>query len=86
MHLAAETAGGFEEHRRNSVDATECVIRAAAKAGVKRVIHVSSLAVLWYTIGTMNLDLRAIGAPGCTASGELGGLAQGGIGRGNGAL
>ncbi|MCH8083995.1 MAG: Gfo/Idh/MocA family oxidoreductase [Myxococcales bacterium] len=45
VHLAAETAGGFEEHRRNSIDATERVIRAAAKAGVKRVIHVSSLAV-----------------------------------------
>jgi len=45
VHLAAETAGGFEEQRRNSVDATERVIRAAAEAGVKRVIHVSSLAV-----------------------------------------
>ncbi len=45
VHLAAETAGGFEEHRRNSVDATERVIRAAAGAGAKRIVHVSSLAV-----------------------------------------
>jgi predicted dehydrogenase/nucleoside-diphosphate-sugar epimerase len=45
VHLAAETAGGFEEHRRNSVDATERILRLAARAGVDRVIHVSSLAV-----------------------------------------
>ncbi len=46
IHAAAETAGGWDEHQRNSIDATEQVIRAAAAAGVKRVIHVSSLAVL----------------------------------------
>ncbi len=45
VHLAAETAGGFDEHRRNSIDATERILRRAAEAGVKRVIHVSSLAV-----------------------------------------
>lgn len=45
VHLAAETSGGFEEHRRNSIDATERVLRAAARAGAKRFIHVSSLAV-----------------------------------------
>ena len=45
LHLAAETAGGFEEHRRNSVEAAERVCRAAAAAGVRRLIHVSSLAV-----------------------------------------
>lgn len=45
-HCAAETAGGQEEHRRNSVAATEHVIEAAARAGVKGVVHVSSLAVL----------------------------------------
>jgi predicted dehydrogenase/nucleoside-diphosphate-sugar epimerase len=45
VHLAAETAGGFEEHRRNSIDATERILRLAAAAGVRRVIHVSSLAV-----------------------------------------
>ncbi|MEJ7813499.1 MAG: Gfo/Idh/MocA family oxidoreductase, partial [Gemmatimonadaceae bacterium] len=46
IHCAAETAGGWEEHQRNSVDATERTMRAAAAAGVKRFIHVSSLAVL----------------------------------------
>lgn len=45
VHCAAETAGGWEDHERNSVAATEHVIRAAHAAGVTRVIHVSSLAV-----------------------------------------
>jgi predicted dehydrogenase/nucleoside-diphosphate-sugar epimerase len=45
VHLAAETAGGFDEHQRNSIDATERILRRAAEAGVKRFIHVSSLAV-----------------------------------------
>ncbi len=46
IHAAAETAGGWEEHQRNSIDATSNVIRAASAAGVPSVIHVSSLAVL----------------------------------------
>ncbi|HSC30581.1 MAG TPA: Gfo/Idh/MocA family oxidoreductase [Gemmatimonadaceae bacterium] len=46
IHAAAETSGGWEEHQRNSIDATERVLRAAAAAGVRQVIHVSSLAVL----------------------------------------
>jgi nucleoside-diphosphate-sugar epimerase len=46
VHAAAETAGGWDEHQRNSLDATEHVLRAAAAAGVHRIIHVSSLAVL----------------------------------------
>lgn len=46
IHCAAETAGGWDEHARNSVAATENVLRAAAAAGVSRVIHVSSLATL----------------------------------------
>jgi nucleoside-diphosphate-sugar epimerase len=45
VHLAAETAGGFDQHQRNSIDATERILRRAAEAGVRRVIHVSSLAV-----------------------------------------
>ena len=45
VHLAAETAGGFDEHQRNSIDATERILRRAAEAGVQRFIHVSSLAV-----------------------------------------
>ncbi len=46
IHAAAETAGAWDEHQRNSLDATEHVVRAAAAAGVKHVVHVSSLAVL----------------------------------------
>lgn len=46
VHCAAETAGGKEAHDRNTVGATRNLIRAAAASGVKRVVHVSSLAVL----------------------------------------
>ena len=46
VHCAAETAGGKEDHRRNSIEATRQVLEAAARAGVKRVVHVSSLAIL----------------------------------------
>jgi nucleoside-diphosphate-sugar epimerase len=45
VHCAAETAGGWEDHERNSVAATEHILRAARAAGVTRVIHVSSIAV-----------------------------------------
>ncbi len=46
VHCAAETAGGMDEHARNSVDATTNLIEASAKAGVKRFVHISSVAVL----------------------------------------
>ncbi len=46
VHAAAETAGGREDHRRNSIEATRLLIEAAAKAGARGVLHVSSLAVL----------------------------------------
>jgi nucleoside-diphosphate-sugar epimerase len=46
VHAAAETAGGKQDHQRNSVDATRHLIEAAAAAGVKDFIHISSLAVL----------------------------------------
>jgi predicted dehydrogenase/nucleoside-diphosphate-sugar epimerase len=46
VHAAAETAGGREDHRRNSVEATRLLIEAAARAGVGGFLHVSSLAVL----------------------------------------
>lgn len=45
-HCAAETAGGKSDHVRNSIDATRHVLEAAARAGVKEVIHISSLGVL----------------------------------------
>lgn len=46
VHAAAETAGGREEHRRNSVEATRRLIESAAQAGVAGVVHISSLGVL----------------------------------------
>jgi len=46
IHAAAETAGSWEEHQRNSIDATTHVVRGAAAAGISHVIHVSSIAVL----------------------------------------
>jgi len=46
VHAAAETSGGKEEHRRNSIDGTRRLIEAAARAGVRGVVHISSLAVL----------------------------------------
>ena len=46
VHAAAETSGGKEDHRRNSVEATRKLIEGAAKAGIRGFLHVSSLAVL----------------------------------------
>jgi len=46
VHCAAETAGSRAEHERNSVVATRQLIECAARAGIKRLIHISSIAVL----------------------------------------
>jgi predicted dehydrogenase/nucleoside-diphosphate-sugar epimerase len=46
VHAAAETAGGFEAHQRNSVDATRNLLHAVAAAGIKRLVYVSSISVL----------------------------------------
>lgn len=46
VHCAAETAGGKEAHERNTVRGTYNILYAAAKAGVKKFVHISSLAVL----------------------------------------
>jgi nucleoside-diphosphate-sugar epimerase len=46
VHCAAETAGGKEEQKRNSIDATRNVLEASRRAGLERFIHISSLAVL----------------------------------------
>jgi predicted dehydrogenase/nucleoside-diphosphate-sugar epimerase len=46
VHCSAATSGGWDAHKRHSVDATENVLRAAAGAGVRRMVHVSSVAVL----------------------------------------
>jgi hypothetical protein len=46
VHAAAETAGGFEEHERNSVGATRELLRAMTASGVRRLVHISSISVL----------------------------------------
>jgi nucleoside-diphosphate-sugar epimerase len=33
IHCAAETAGGYEQHQRNSIDATEHILRSASNRG-----------------------------------------------------
>lgn len=45
-HLAAETYGGQEAHERNTIGATRLLLEAAAKHGIKRFLHTSSIAVL----------------------------------------
>lgn len=46
VHAAAETAGGFDAHERNSVGATRELLRAMTAAGIRRLIHISSISVL----------------------------------------
>jgi len=46
VHCAAETSGGKEAHSRNSIDATRNILVASANAGVRKFIHISSIAVL----------------------------------------
>lgn len=45
-HLAAETAGNQAAHERNTVNATRNLLDAMQAAGVKRLINISSVAVL----------------------------------------
>ena len=46
IHAAAETAGGYDAHQRNTVDATRHLLRAMRAADVRRLVLVSSLSVL----------------------------------------
>jgi len=46
IHCAAETAGAWEQHEKNSVAATDHLLSAMAIAGVNRLIHISSISVL----------------------------------------
>ena len=46
VHAAAETAGGFQAHQRNTIDATRHLLHAMRDAGVSRLVLVSSLSVL----------------------------------------
>jgi predicted dehydrogenase/nucleoside-diphosphate-sugar epimerase len=57
VHCAAETAGGQAEHELNSITATRNLLEGAIAAGINRIVHVSSVAVLAST-GQM-LDERS---------------------------
>ncbi|HEY3219881.1 MAG TPA: Gfo/Idh/MocA family oxidoreductase [Gemmatimonadales bacterium] len=46
VHAAAETAGGFDAHERNTVGATRQLLRAMVAADVRQLVHVSSISVL----------------------------------------
>lgn len=46
IHCAAETVGGKEAHERNSVGATRNLIHSMKSTGTKRLVHISSIAVL----------------------------------------
>ena len=46
VHCAAETDGGREAHERNSVGATKNLLQAMHYAGVQKIVHISSIAVL----------------------------------------
>jgi len=46
VHAAAETAGGYEAHQRNTIDGTRHLLHAMRDAGVAKLVLVSSLSVI----------------------------------------
>jgi len=46
VHAAAETAGGYDAHQRNTIDGTRHLLLTMRDAGVSRLVLVSSLSVL----------------------------------------
>ena len=46
VHCAAATSGGWSEHQAASIDATEHLLDGMAAAGCRRLVHVSSVAVV----------------------------------------
>lgn len=46
VHCAAATSGGWDAHQAASIDATRRVVEAMAASGCRRLIHVSSIAVV----------------------------------------
>lgn len=46
IHAAAETSGGYEDHQRNSIDATRTLIEAMKASKCQKLIFISSVAVL----------------------------------------
>lgn len=45
-NCAAETAYGWDEHQRNCIDPVDHLVRAAVAAGIRRIVHVSSISVM----------------------------------------
>jgi len=46
VHAAAETAGDFAAHQRNTIDATRHLLRAMHEAGARRLVLVGSMSVI----------------------------------------
>lgn len=46
VHAAAESAGGYDSHQRNTIDVTRNVLRGMQAGGARRLVYVSSLSVL----------------------------------------
>jgi predicted dehydrogenase/nucleoside-diphosphate-sugar epimerase len=46
VHAAAETTGGFDDQRVNTVETTRNLLGAMVHAGVRRLVHISSISVL----------------------------------------
>jgi len=46
LHLAAETAGTQPDHERNTIRATQNLVEAMVRTGVRRLVNVGSVAVL----------------------------------------
>jgi len=46
VHAAVDTAGGYDGHQRNTIDATRHVLQGMHAAGVTRLVYISSLSVL----------------------------------------
>ena len=46
VHAAAETAGGYDAHQRNTLDGTRQLLLAMHAAGVSRLVLISSLSVI----------------------------------------
>jgi nucleoside-diphosphate-sugar epimerase/predicted dehydrogenase len=46
VHCAAATAGGWKEHQAASIDATRHLVDAMAESSCRRLVHVSSIAVV----------------------------------------
>jgi nucleoside-diphosphate-sugar epimerase len=50
MYVATKSFGAWQEHRRANVEGTRNVLESANKAGVKRVVHVSTFGVYRWSI------------------------------------